>query len=110
MAWSRLLSASLSVTILDRLRLKTQRFLGCQNRNRNPPTRRQVLRTELTIGGFLRLAQGQPMAALHSPLPTSNFPAGYLGATVVVLLAIILLVSSAWLARSNLVGVLESDR
>jgi PAS domain S-box-containing protein len=50
------------------------------------------------------------MAALHSPLSTSNFPAGYLGAMVVVLLAITLLVASAWLARSNLVGVLESDR
>ncbi len=50
------------------------------------------------------------MAAVQPTLPKSNFPAGYLGAMAMVFLAIILLVASAWLARSNLVGVLDSDR
>ncbi len=50
------------------------------------------------------------MATLQPALPTRNFPAGYLAAMAVVFLAIILLIASAWLARSNLVGVLESDR
>jgi PAS domain S-box-containing protein len=50
------------------------------------------------------------VATLPPTLPTAHFPTGYLAAMAVVLSAIILLIASAWLARSNLVGVLESDR
>jgi len=50
------------------------------------------------------------MTTLQLTLPTPNFRPGYLASAAAVSGAVILLIASAWLARSNLVGMLESDR
>ena len=48
---------------------------------------------------------------LHRHLPAmANIRTGYLATVATVCLAIGLLIASAWFARSNLVGVLQSDR